>query len=270
MDPQNLFNAVDNVSLHFAKDTDLTDDEKWIITAGGIFSSLVGDNLNSIETGRDNGEIREALRRSWLISDRPTFEQVVIRLATSDKRQLYLKRLEVIKKFYATLQNSNAVCNFMSKMSFRFALDWYQTRTKEDLKKINKELEFDRIKINKDKTNSVTDMLAKAGKWTKDLEKIGDYRTVNNLLGWDAVGILNIVRFATQVNYIDREEFVKYARPIKKQVQAAYNSWNEFVLSYVVGSLIWKYTEERAAPIIRVAHMFLTDKKSPVHSVNFK
>lgn len=270
MDPQSFYNAVDNVSLHFAEHANLTDEERWLITLSGVFSSLAGDNVNSIETGRENGIVREALRRSWLISDRPTFEQTVVRLATSDKRQLYVKRLDMIKRFYNTLENSNVVCQVISKFSFRFALDWYQTKTKEDLKNVSKELEFDRIKASDSKGVGLYTLLADAGKWINSLEKLGDYRVVNNLIGWDAVSLVNIVRCATQVHYIEREEFVKYANPIKKQVQAAYNSWDELVLAYVIGSFIWNYSEERAKVIIRVAHMFLTDKRSPVHLIKFK
>lgn len=90
------------------------------------------------------------------------------------------------------------------------------------------------------------------------------------MLGGDAVCILNIVRLALQVNCIDRVGFIKYVNPIRKQIQEAYYNWNELVLSYAVGSLIWKYSKDRAESIIEAANTFLTHKESPVQVVKFK
>lgn len=266
-----FYKAVDNVSLHFAQNSDLTDDERWLVTLSSVFSSLAGDNVNSIETGRDNKDIREALRRSWYINDRPGFEQTAVRLAVGEKRDLYMARLNTIKDFYGFIDRSNIVMRFICKFSFRFAADWYQTRTKKDFKKISKELEFDRLaKPGTKKNEKIYQMLIDAGKWTKDLEKIGDYRSINSLLGWDAVCLVNLVRSATQVHYIERSDFIKYALPIKKQVQNAYRDWQEVVLAYVIGSFMWEYSEPKSKAIIRAAKQFLEDPRSLVHHVPFK
>lgn len=265
------FQSGDNLSLHFVAESDLTEDERWFVTLGSILSCLIGDNINTIETGRDNGNVRTELLKRWFIQDTATFETALLRLAMGDKRNLFMARFNMIKRFYGAISNSNPVCRFMSRLSFKFACDWYRTKTKEDLKKTIEELEFNRINYSSKKNNSFNQMLIDAKTWIPLLkDKLGDYRNVNSLLSWDVVTMVNLSRSAVQVGIIERAEFVKFLNPIKKQIQKSYNNWNEVLLGYVIGGFLWKYSDKRAKAMVNAWAKCLADPRFPFHSVPFK
>lgn len=274
MEAKDFYTIADNNVLKFAEQTDLSDDEKWLIALGGVFSSLAGDYVNSIDTGRSNQEIRESLRKNWLINERAAFEQAALRLAIGEKRDLYQARLKMLRRFFDFFDNSNVVIKSIAKFSPLLALDWYQTRTKEDLRKVaREELELDRrAKSGNKKSEELFKLLKNASEWRKQLDKveIGDYHQINDLVAWDAVCLVNLVRCATQIHFIDRTEFVKYAGTIKKQVQAAYSSWDEAALAYLMGTFLWQYSESKAKTVIRTTCQYLEDPRTLVHSVKFK
>lgn len=272
MDAKDFYTLADNSKLKFAEQADLSEDEQWLVALGGVFSSLAGDYVNSIDTGRSNQEIREALRNNWLINDRAAFEHTALRLAIGEKRELYLARLVMIRRFGDFIDNSNIVVKSIAKFSPLLALDWYQTRTKEDLRKIaREELELDRLaKPGSKKSEELFALLKNANEWRKKLEKVGDYRQINDLVAWDAVCLVNLARCATQIHFIERTEFVRYAGAIKKQVQGAYNSWEEAALAYIMGSFMWKYSEQKAQAVIRTTCQYLEDPRALIRSVKFK
>lgn len=272
MEAKDFYTIADNNVLKFAEQTDLTEDEKWLIALGGIFSSLAGDYVNSIETGRSNQEIRESLRKNWLINDRAAFEHAALRLAIGEKRTLYQSRLNMLRRFFDFYDNANVAVKFITKFSPLLAVDWYQTRTKEDLRKVaREELELDRLaKPGNKKSEELFALLKNTNEWRKKLDSVGDYHQINDLVAWDAVCLVNLARCATQIHFIDRTEFVKYAGAIKKQVQAAYNSWNEAALAYLMGTFLWQYSESKAKTVIRTTCQYLEDPRTLVHSVKFK
>lgn len=275
MEVEDFYTLTNNVSLNFATQTEtpLTEDEKWLIALSGIFSSLSGDYVNTIDTGRSNKDIREVLQKSWLIAnDRAVFEGVALRLVMGEKRKLYLNRFNMIKRFFKFYHNSNVVIKTMAKFSSLFALDWYQTRTKEDIRAVaKKELELDRaVKTGSKKSEELFKLLKDASHWCEDLKQIGDYNQINDLVAWDAVSLVNLTRCVTQVNLIERSEFVRYAGSIKKLVQSSYNNWNEVALAYLIGTFLLGYSEQKSKTVIKAVHNYLNDKRTLIHTVKFK
>lgn len=275
METEEFYQPGNNINLQFASQTEtpMSEDEKWLIALGGMFSSLSVDYVNVIDTGRSNKDIRETLRKRWLIdSDRAVFEGAALRLVMGEKRKLHMRRFDMIKRFFKFFDNSNILVKTLSKFSLLFSLDWYQTRTKEDLRAIaRKELDLDRMAKNGSKKNEeLFKLLKDAVHWCKEIEKIGDYRQINDLVAWDAVCLVNLTRYVTQVNLIDRSEFVRYAGAIKKQVQIAYNSWDEVALAYLIGTFLWNYSEQKSKTVIKALRTYLDDKRTLVHAVNFK
>lgn len=275
METEEFYQTGNNINLQFASQTEIpmTEDEKWLIALGGMFSSLSGDYVNVIDTGRNNKDIRETLRKRWLIdSDRAVFEGAALRLVMGEKRKLHMKRFDMIKRFFNFFNNSNILVKTLSKFSLLFSLDWYQTRTKEDLRAIaRKELDLDRVsKSGSKKNEELFKLLKDASHWCKEIEKIGDYRHINDLVAWDAVCLVNLTRYVTQVNLIERKEFVRYAGAIKKQVQMAYNSWEEVALAYLIGSFLWGYSEQKSKFVIKAIHSYLNDNRTLIHTVKFK
>lgn len=270
-----LYASQKNIDLKFINldtgDT-LTEDERWLIALGGFFSSLSGDYVNTMETGHDNKNIRLFLQRYWRISDRSVFEQTALRLTMGERRVLFLKRLKMLQRFFGFYDKSNIVVKFVAKCSPMLALDWYQTKTKEDLKAFARSnLELDRLsRGNGKKSEELFRVLKEATQWRKDIVELGDYSTISDLVAWDAVSLVSLARYATQIQLINREEFVKYAGAIKKQVQAAYNSWDEVGLAYVIGSLMYRCSETKSKVLVRAMTQYLENDHSLIQKIKFK
>lgn len=270
-----LYTSQNNVGLNFIKsDTGetLTEDERWLIALGGFFSSLSGDYVDAMSTGKDNKDIRLFLQDNWRISDRSLFEQTALRLTIGERRDLFCERLKMLQRFFGFYDKSNIIVKFVAKFSRVLALDWYQTKTKEDLKAFAKDsLELDRhARGNNKKSDELFHLLKEASQWRKEVASLGDFKTINSLVAWDAVTLVSLTRYATQIQLIEREEFVRYAGAIKKQVQSVYNSWEDVGLAYVVGALLYKYSEDKSKVLTRTTKQYLQDGNALIKKIPFK
>ena len=92
---------------------------------------------------------------------------------------------------------------------------------------------------------------------------------IPNLVAWDAVRLASLSRWAVQLGFIDRSEFVDYAGALMPQVRKAYTVWPQVSAAYIAGGLIWNASEAREENLLRTNALLISDARSPYRTVPF-
>lgn len=259
-----IYSLWDNNRLHFAPSDLKNDQELWLVTLSAIFSSFSGDNVNTIVSGQDNDVIRYRLQGTWSIDDRDSFEYQIHEQVTQGYRVAYHPiLLELQKKVqfinHKLLMVHAALEKLMSTKAF------YKLMNKSS----NVALGIENGYKNPDGFYQLMKRIVKLdGEFKK--YGLGSITEIDSLLAWDTIYLINICRWAVQVEYIERDEFLTYANSLTSRVKTTYSNWEQVVLVFIIGELIWQCNEQREKYLLETTHRFLTDPFSPARKVPFK
>jgi hypothetical protein len=92
---------------------------------------------------------------------------------------------------------------------------------------------------------------------------------IPNLVAWDAVRLASLSRWAVQLGFIDRAEFVDFAGALMPEVRKSYTGWAQVSAAYIAGGLIWNASEAREENLLRTNALLLSDVNSPYRTVAF-
>lgn len=258
-----LYSLWENNRLHFAPSDLKNDQELWLVTLSAIFSSFSGDNVNTIVSGQNNDVIRYRLQETWSIDDRNSFEYQTQELVTQGYRVAYHPLfLELQKKVQFSNHKLLIVHATLEKL--------LSTKAFSQLIKKNSLVALG-VKDGYKNPDGFYQLIKQIIKLNGEFQKyhLGSITEIDSLLAWDAINLINICKWAIQVDYIEREEFLTYANSLTSQVKTIYSNWKQVVLAFIVGELIWQYNEQRKKCLLETAHRFLTDPFSPVKKVTF-
>lgn len=99
---------------------------------------------------------------------------------------------------------------------------------------------------------------------------IGRFSQIDSLIAWDAVRLANITRWAIDMGYIERSQFTQYAGQLTSQMKSAYADWNQAMLAYFAGAILWQSSESRAEGFFKNMNMLVNDENCPFKKIAFK
>lgn len=257
---------LDNEKLHYNKNSNLVPTDPWVIAAISILSAYNGDFINSIETKNTISEIESGLSTMWGITDQITFNERASRLlAGNTSANYHQQHLTYIKSFVSSIEKAPGLIKLVVNALPNTGLIYYQVKNKMDVRKIAQEL-------GEEDSTQVTEMLANALVWSKELQNkgIGTLDNSRNLFAWDAVRLVNICRWALLVGYIDQATFDQFCNAVKPKLQAIYDNWQQVGLDFIIGGLIWNSEESRITGLSRGIKLMLDDLNSPINTTPLK
>lgn len=252
---------MNNDELHFAKTPEaLTPQERWLVTVSAPLSAFNGDFVDAIATGRDLNEMREGVAEMWNVHDRASFEEVAARLTTQGQRDAYLPVWHGMQAIDAAANATPAVL----RLAFdAFFPSYYLLRARQ-------KLQLDVMEeVSGRPADELGELFFHARDLTSTLEK--HFHTpassLRSLVAWDAVRLASLSRWAVELGYIERAEFVSFAGGLKAELRKAYSDWSQLSAAYLVSGLIWNGSENRRKYLERTNKLLLSDARSPYRSV---
>lgn len=258
-----IYSLWGNNRLHFAPSDLKNDKELWLVTLSAIFSSFSADNVNTIVSGQDNDVICYRLQETWSIDDRNSFDYQIQELVTQGYRVAYHPILLQLQK-KVQLINRKLLIVHVALENLKSTKAFYRLINKPSIA----DMGIDNGYKNHDGFYQLIKRIVKLdGEFKK--YSLGSITEIDSLLAWDAIYLINICRWAVQVGYIERDEFLTYANSLTSQVKTTYSNWEQVVLAFIIGELIRQCSEQREKCLLETTHRFLTDPFSPVKKVPF-
>lgn len=254
---------LDNDTLHFSSEAQLTPDERWLVTLSAPLSAFNGDCVNAISTGKDDDVLREGIAAVWGVHDRATFEQTALRLAQTGQRSAYLSSWKAIGAIDSAIQTTPALLRMVMDAFFPA---FFQIKARKDL---------DLRALGADTGRSVAEvsqLITGSPSWVQDLRKHFHVSPsdISSLVAWDAVRLASLTRWAVQLGFIDRSEFSQFAGALTQDVRSAYADWSQLSAAYIAAGLIWQSSEARQDHLLRTNRLLLSDARSPYRDVPFR
>ena len=253
---------MDNDALHFDSAAALSREEQKLVTLSAPLSAFNGDFVNNLATGKSNDALREGVAQVWNVHDRASFEEVAHRLAEEGQRSAYQPVWEAITATDEAVQTTHPLLKAAMESWFPA---FFQIKARNNFDYRNMASQARALGIN------LPQLLIGSRGWLEAIRLRLHVQSaqIPNLVAWDAVRLASLSRWAVQLGFIDRVEFVDFAGALMPQVRKAYTAWPQVSAAYIAGGLIWNASEAREENLLRTNALLLSDVNSPYRTVAF-
>ncbi|BDR52534.1 hypothetical protein KIM372_04410 [Bombiscardovia nodaiensis] len=239
-------------------------DQQWLLALGSFMCAYTGDYVNAFESTGNESYVKMNLEDAWDIVDANSFRETAQSLITAGHRTQFQPHMQLIASYRETLDNAGGLMKFAVNVIPNAALPYFQKKHSMDFRQVAPALGLELTELAR--------MLEIGyGKATMEHDELlRDMPSVDNILAWDAVRVVNISRLAMLAGYISQEEAEQYASQLKAQVQDTYDSWRSVGVAYALGAIIWHPSQTRAEAMNRTVSMLLDDPRALVNKISFK
>lgn len=254
---------MDNDRLHFAPAPCADAAQRWLVTLSAPLSAFNGDYVDAVETGKDNAGIADGLARLWNVRDRASFEETAHWLVEQGHRGGYGQVWQGMLSIDDIRRNTPGMMRAVLSMTFP---GYYYM-------KASRRMDYEGVMQASGKSAQELNLvMAGSADLLDDLRNdlATPPETITSLVGWDAVRLAALSRWAVQLGYIRPEEFARFAGGLTQQVRQAYADWRQLSAAYVAGGFIWNPSEARRENLTRTNRMLLKEAKSPYRQVAWR
>lgn len=253
---------MDNDTLHVDSAAALSREEQRLVTLSAPLSTFNGDFVNSLASGKSDDALRDGVAQVWNVHDRASFESVAHRLAEEGQRSAYQPVWQAIVATDEAVQTTHPLLKAAMEAWFPA---FFQIKARNNFDYRNLASEARTLGIN------LPQLLLASRSWLEAIRRQLHVQPaqIPNLVAWDAVRLASLSRWAVQLGFIDRTEFVDYAGVLMPQVRKAYTAWPQVSAAYIAGGLIWNGSEARQENLLRTNALLLSDANSPYRTVAF-
>ena len=253
---------MDNDTLHVDSAAALSREEQRLVTLSAPLSAFNGDFVNSLASGKSVEALREGVAQVWNVHDRASFESVSHRLAEEGQRSAYQPVWQAIVATDEAVQTTHPLLKAAMEAWFPA---FFQIKARNNFDYRNLASQARTLGIN------LPQLLLASRSWLEAIRRQLHVQPaqIPNLVAWDAVRLASLSRWAVQLGFIDRTEFVDHAGALMPQVRKAYTAWPQVSAAYIAGGLIWNGSEARQENLLRTNALLLSDANSPYRTVAF-
>lgn len=253
---------MDNDELHFDAAAAVSREEQWLVTLSAPLSAFNGDFVNTVSTGKSDGDLRDGIAQIWGVKDRDSFIETANWLAAEGQRDTYKPLWEAI---IATDAAAESTPPLLRAAMDAFFPAFYQLKARN-------QFDYRTLAARSGSAgNTAGKTIIESRGWLGALRKQFNVTPsqIPSLLAWDAVRLASLSRWAVQLGYIDRAEFAGFAGALAPDVRKTYGAWPQVSAAYIAAGLIWQHSEGREENLLRTNGLLMTDRNSPYRTVAF-
>lgn len=202
------------------------------IACGANLAYLDNMYLNTLSSGKPQGQILAMLRNDWEINEREGLRSTIDWLMTDGHRLAFNRLMKKLKG--------------IKQAEFASVVDSIATELEED---------FDSLM--ETATNAIAGQQLLRGRGLISAD------ATPSILTWDLGRAINLCRWGYDAGFLEKPEALEIITACATMLKSSYQSWADLSAGYLLGFYVWSGDEEELDDLVEGHELLLSHEKSP-------